>query len=227
MAEETGAAVYLVHVTSPAVCDALAQARARGVVAHAESCPHYLLLDEAVYAGPDPELFVCSPPLRPAELRDGLWGRLGRELTGVHSDHCAFDRAQKEENAHDSAAVPPGLPGVETRLPVMLSEALAGRLSLPSLVRLCAAEPARLFGLPAKGSLLPGCDGDLVVVDPAGAWTVGDDLHMGVDHSPFAGRRLRGRVTAVALRGQLLVREGRWVGEEPHGRYQARARPVA
>ena len=227
LAEDTGAAVYLVHVTSPAVCDALAQARARGVRAFAESCPHYLLLDDEVYAGPHPERFVCSPPLRPAALRDGLWRRLGTELTGVHSDHCAFDSAQKAVNADDSSAVPPGLPGVETRLPVMLSEALAGRLPLPAVARLCASEPARLFGLPRKGSLLPGFDGDLAVVDPAASTVVGDGLHMGVDHSPFAGRVLRGQVVAVALRGRLLVRDGRWAGEAPTGCFQARSRLAA
>lgn len=224
LAGDTGAAVYLVHVTTPKVCDAVREARLRGVRVYAESCPHYLLLNDGVYGLRRPELYVCSPPLRPDRLRRALWRRLGHELTGVHSDHCAFDRAQKAQHAGDSSRVPPGLPGIETRLPVMLSESLAGRLPLPLLVRLCAAAPARLFGLRRKGSLLPGCDGDLVVVDPAGHTDVDQGLHMGIDHSPFAGRRLRGRIAAVALRGQVLVRDGRWVAEMPAGRYLPRSR---
>jgi dihydropyrimidinase len=223
LAGQAGAAVYLVHVTLPEVAEEIGRARAAGIRAFGETCPHYLLLDESVYRRPHPERFVCSPPLRPARAAHGLWCHLGHELTGVHSDHCCWDAAQKAVNAHDSALVPPGLPGVETRLPLMVSAALQGRLALAEVVRLCAAEPARLFGMPGKGSLLPGMDADLVVLDPAPRGAIGE-LHMPTDCSPFAGADVRGRVECVVAAGRVLVQEGGWAAERPGGRFLRRRR---
>lgn len=226
LARESGAAVYLVHVTLPAVVTEIAAARMAGVRAYGETCPHYLLLDESVYSGPHPERFVCSPPLRPAATARGLWRRLGAELTGVHSDHCCFDSSQKAVYASDSIRIPPGLPGVETRLPLMISAALSGRLSMPEVVRLCASEPAKLFGMPSKGSLLPGMDADLVVVDPAARWRV-NGLHMASDYSPFEAMELRGRIDTVVAGGRMLVSAGAWAGPESGGRYIRRRRLAA
>jgi dihydropyrimidinase len=223
LARQAGAAVYLVHVTLPEVAAEIAAARALGVRAHGETCPHYLLLDDSVYGRAHPERFVCSPPMRAPGAAAGLWRSLGAELSGVHSDHCCWDAAQKAEHADDSARVPPGLPGVETRLPLMVSEALRGRLPMSAVVRLCAAEPARLFGLPRKGSLLPGMDADLVVVDPAARGVLGE-LHMATDCSPFAGRPVRGRVEMVVAGGRVLVEGGRWEAERPGGRFVRRRR---
>lgn len=226
LARESGAAVYLVHVTLPAVAAEIAAARTAGVRAYGETCPHYLLLDESVYSGPHPERFVCSPPLRPAAAARGLWPRLGAELTGVHSDHCCFDSSQKAVYASDSIRIPPGLPGVETRLPLMISAALSGRLSMPEVVRLCASEPAKLFGMPSKGSLLPGMDADLVVVDPAARRRV-NGLHMASDYSPFEAMELRGRIDTVVAGGRVLVSAGAWAGPESGGRYIRRRRLAA
>ena len=226
LARESAAAVYLVHVTLPEVAAEIAAARMAGVRAFGETCPHYLLLDESVYSGLHPERFVCSPPLRPVAAARGLWRRLGAELTGVHSDHCCFDSSQKAVYASDSSRIPPGLPGVETRLPLMISAALSGRLSMPEVVRLCASEPAKLFGMPSKGSLLPGMDADMVVVDPGARWHI-DGLHMASDYSPFEAMELRGRIDTVIAGGRVLVSAGAWAGEETGGRYIRRRRLAA
>lgn len=223
LAREARAAIYLVHVTLPEVAAAVGAARALGVRAYAETCPHYLLLDESVYSRPRPERFVCSPPLRASRAARGLWRSLGAELTGVHSDHCCWDSEQKAASADDASRIPPGLPGVETRLPLMVSQALEGRLALTEVVRLCAAAPARLFGLRAKGSLLPGMDADLVVVDPAARGTM-RELHMATDCSPFEGMEVRGRVETVVAGGRVLVECGRWAAAEPAGRFVRRLR---
>ena len=226
LARESAAAVYLVHVTLPEVAAEIAAARMAGVRAFGETCPHYLLLDESVYSGPHPERFVCSPPLRPAAATRGLWPRLGAELTGVHSDHCCFDTSQKAVHASDSSRIPPGLPGVETRLPLMISAALSGRLPMPEVVRLCASEPAKLFGMPSKGSLLPGMDADLLVVDPSARWRI-NELHMASDYSPYEAMELRGRIDTVIAGGRVLVSAGAWAGEESGGRYIRRRRLAA
>lgn len=230
LAGTTGCRVYLVHVTLPEIADAIAAARASGVDAYGESCPHYLLLDEDCYSGECPELYVCSPPMRPPAIAGALWSRLGNGLAGVHSDHCCFDTRQKRESAADLRGIPPGLPGIETRLPLMISEALAGYMEITEVARLCATEPARLFGLPRKGALLPGYDADLVIVDPDGTTKVQGGLHMSTDYSPFDGRELRGRIDTVLARGRVLVEGGRWTNEPPRGSFLKRdpiARDVA
>jgi dihydropyrimidinase len=224
LAARTGASVYLVHVTLPEVADAIAAARSRGVAAFGESCPHYLLLDESFYEAANPELFVCSPPLRPAPAVAGLWSYLGNELVGVHSDHCCFDSAQKGRHADDLTRIPPGLPGIQTRFPLMLSEALDGRLSLPDLVSLLATEPARTFSIPRKGALLPGYDADLVVVDPTGTTEVHGGMAMETDYSPFEGRRLRGQIRDVVSKGRVLVRDGEWTDLTASGSFLPRGR---
>jgi dihydropyrimidinase len=223
LAAETGAAVYLVHVTLPEVAEEIGKARVAGVRAFGETCPHYLMLDESVYARAHGERFVCSPPMRSASAARGLWRHLGTELTGVHSDHCCFDSSQKKTYAADSTRIPPGLPGVETRLPLLISAALSGRLSMPDVVRLCCSEPARLFGMAGKGSLLPGMDADLIVVDPHPRRGL-DGLHMSTDYTPFEGMEIRGRIDTVVAGGDVLVASGEWAGEEPRGRYVRRRR---
>jgi len=210
-------------VTLPEVAGEISAARALGVRAYGETCPHYLLLDESVYERQQPERYVCSPPLRPAASARALWRRLGAELTGVHSDHCCFDGAQKGVHAGDSALVPPGLPGIETRIPLMVSEALRGRIPMTEVIRLCASEPARLFGMASKGSLLPGMDADLVVIDPAARGQV-SSLHMETDYSPFDGMELHGRVDTVVAGGTVLLQDGAWCGVEPAGRFIRRRR---
>lgn len=227
LARSTGCSVYLVHVTLPEVAAAIGAASAEGLDVYGESCPHYLLLDESRYASDHPERFVCSPPLRPRAEVEGLWPHLGRGLVGVNSDHCCFDTAQKARYAGDLTRIPPGLPGIETRVPVMLSEALEGRITLSELVALCAAGPARLFGLPSKGSLLPGFDGDLLIVDPGSHTEVSGGLHMGSDMSPFEGRRLRGHIHTVASAGRVLVEDGEWKGRPAAGRFLRRNRTHA
>ena len=224
LAAETGAAVYLVHVTLPEVAREIASARASGVRAYGETCPHYLLLDESVYSKPGAERYVCSPPMRPAAAARGLWRELGTSLTGVHSDHCCFDTDQKKVYASDSTRIPPGLPGVETRMPLLISAALGGRLSMPDVVRLCSSEPARLFGMPGKGSLLPGMDADLIVVDPRARRRL-DGLHMVTDYTPFEAMEIRGRIRTVMANGEVLVSDGEWAADnKPAGRYIRRRR---
>jgi len=224
LAALTGAAVYLVHVTLPEVANAIARVRSRGIAAYGESCPHYLLLDDSMYQSVHPELFVCSPPLRPAAAADALWPYLGRELVGVHSDHCCFDREQKGRYPDDLTRIPPGLPGIQTRFPLMLSEAFDGRISLQKLVALVATEPARLFSIPHKGSLLPGYDADAVVVDPTGTTVLRGGADMDTDYSPFEGRRLRGRIRDVVSKGRVLVRDDDWTGLAAAGAFLPRGR---
>lgn len=223
-AERAGAPVYFVHQSIPEAVRLVDQARFRGVRAYSETCPHYLALDDSCYDGETPELFVCCPPIRSSRTRDELSALVARRFVhSIGSDHCCYSTGQKSACAHDVRRMPNGLPGVETRLAVVWTRLVAsGRLSPEAFVELVSANPARLNGLyPRKGSLAPGSDADVVVLDPAGDRTVRSaDLHMDTDYTPFEGWQLSGWPHHVLLRGRVVVSAGEVIDPGKAGRLQ-------
>ena len=114
---------------------------------------------------------------------------------------------------------------METLLPLMFTYGVAeGRLTLPQLVKLLCANPARVWGLwPRKGALLPGSDADAVVYDPEPEDTVSaEGLHYKAGYTPYEGLRLQGRVRATISRGQVVYREGQFVGRKGRGQFLVR-----
>lgn len=223
LAEHADAPVYFVHLSTPASVALVSEARRRGIRAYGESVVHHLTLDDGEYDGDHPERFVCCPPLRPAGTVQALRDQLIRGgLATVGSDHCCYDTAQKRSCRHDVRIMPNGLPGVETRLPVMFSEFVATGLITPSrFVELTSAAPARLNGLyPRKGVIAPGSDADLVLWDPNTTTTVRTaSLHMATDYTPYEGRELHGIPRTVLVRGEIVVQEGVFVATSPAGRF--------
>src|SRR5207245_9652107 len=138
----------------------IAVARERGIRAIAETCPHFLTLDDSLYAGPDASRYIMTPPLRDKQMQAGLWDRLQRGLIHtIGSDHCGFSLAQRA-GVEDFTKVSPGIPGVETSLPLLYTFGVCQkRIDLPTLVRLLSANPAKVFGLwGTKGDIAPGFD---------------------------------------------------------------------
>ncbi len=233
LAEAAGAPLYVVHTTCARAVDALRRAQARGQAAFGETCPQYLLLDERVYESEEFETaagYVLSPPLRERRHQAALWAALAAgTIQIVATDHCAFTREQKARGRDDFALIPNGLPGIETRVPLLYHHGVGeGRLSLSDWVRLTATNPARLFGLyPRKGTLLPGSDADVVIFDPQKRMTLdADRLQMRTDYSPYAGWEVRGWPRHVLQRGRLIVEDGAFVGEAGGGKFIPR-RPSA
>lgn len=223
IAESQNAPIYFVHQSTAAAVELVADARKRGLVAFTESVAHHLTLDDSEYAGDEPERFVCCPPLRSAELVEGLGKHLFTgHITTIGSDHCCYDLDQKRSHRHDVRHMPNGLPGVETRLPVIFSRYVNELgLSPGRFVQLTAANPARTNGLyPRKGSLMPGSDADIVLWDADAEWTVSAaDLHMATDYTPYEGRALRGRPVTVLVGGHVVVDNGELVDATPRGRH--------
>lgn len=228
-AERTRSPVYFVHQSSSAAVAQVVAARQRGIRAFSESCPHYLVLDDASYQGTHPEQFVCCPPLRDRATVDELGQLLGMGfLHTIGSDHCCYDSAQKLMRADDVRAMPNGLPGVETRLAVIWDAFVHnGQLSPQAFVQLMSTNPARLNGLyPRKGTLAPGSDADIVIFDPDATRPVrAKALHMRTDYSPYEGRDVTGWPATVISRGGVVVDSGRVLDPGPVGEF-LRAEPI-
>lgn len=233
LAELTGASIYVVHVSSANSLAAIRAARERGVDVQAETCPQYLYLDVSRLEGPGAADFVCTPPLRDPWHAEELWEGLARGwVQTVATDHCPFWRADRRAGtagrpggARDFTELPGGLPGVETRMALIWAGVRSGRISAADWVRLCCEAPARTFGLwPAKGSLAPGSDADVVVWGPERVQPLGaGQLDMAVDHSPYEGVVSHGWPELVLSRGRVVARDGVFTGEPGWGRYLARA----
>ena len=206
LARATGVRLHVCHVSTPRGVELVAAARRDGVDVSAETCPHYLLLDESALSRIGGEAKI-NPPLRTASLPpDGL------DL--ISSDHVGWPAERK--HGPDIFALASGAPGVELIVP-LVSDALGPA----ELVRLVSAAPARRFGLwPRKGNLMPGADADVLVLDPDAEWVVDPaSLVTEAGWSPYTGRRLRGRVIAAFSRG-VQVWDGQRVTSEPgQGRF--------
>lgn len=230
-AHQADAPVHIVHLSSASALRHVREAKARGVRAHAETCPHYLALRNSVYADPDPAevaRFVISPPLRGREDQVALWDGLSTgDLDLVATDHVP-DRLDREK-ADAARGVPfdrisNGAPGIETLLAIAYSEGVAhGRLTIERLVDVLATTPARLFGLTHKGAIEPGRDADLVLFDPNVRRTLlASALHHTSDYTPYEGLELSGAVRSVFVRGRAVIRDGAFVGERGFGRFVER-----
>jgi dihydropyrimidinase len=223
LVREVRAPIYVVHLSTGDALGLIREARDEGLPVQAETCTHYLALTEEKLAGPDGQLFICSPPLRAQRDVDALWRAVASgTLQVVSSDDAGVPPADNRRiGAGGFDKVPSGLSALECRLPLLYTEGVAeGRLSLERLVALTASEPARLFGLaPRKGALVPGADADVVLYDPAPAWIMtAGALHMRTDFCPFEGWRIQGAVSAVWCRGAPVVQGGVFVGKAGWGR---------
>jgi allantoinase len=218
LARATGVRLHLCHVTVERGVELACRARADRVDVSLETCPHYLLLDEGELARRGAEAKI-NPPLRPRAEVEALWRRLAAgEIDLVSSDHVGWPAARK--HGADVFELAAGAPGVELMLPLM-HDAFAERgLPLALLSAVLSEAPARRFGLwPRKGSLLPGADADLAVLDPREEWVVDpDELVTDAGWSPYSGRRLRGRVRRVIGRGEELFAEGQVLAAAGRGR---------
>jgi allantoinase len=208
LARATGVRLHVCHVSTPRGVQLVTAARREGVDVTAETCPHYLLLDESELARRGGEAKI-NPPLRAAPLAiDGI------DL--ISSDHVGWPRQAK--HGPDIFELASGAPGLELLVPLVHDA-----LGAAALVRLVCENPARRFGLwPRKGSLQPGADADLLVLDPEAEWEIDPaTLITPAGWSPYAGRRVRGRVIAAFSRGVQIWDGSAVTGPPGHGRFVA------
>ncbi len=230
MAQCAGEApLYIVHLSSKAglkevICARESGRRHFGV----ETCPQYLLLDEALYNDPSEGLkAIMSPPLRTMSDRDALWDALKDGLIDtIATDHCPFTfKKQKQRGVKDFRMCPNGAPGVEERLILLYSEGcVKGRITLQQLVKYLCTNPAKIFGLyPKKGAITPGADADIVILDPeATGILTHKNLHGNSDYTCYEGLATNGRIDTVMQRGRIIVKDNEFLGEKGDGQYLKR-----
>lgn len=201
------ARVHVVHVGSAAGVREIRRARARGVRITGETCPHYLTFTSADARRVGPAL-KCAPRIGSARDRDALWRAvLGGDLELIASDHSPSPASMKQTSFEKAWG---GVAGIQTFLPVLLTEGRRRGLSLSRLAWLTATAPARLLGLARrKGSIKVGLDADLILVDPDRRWTLSrDGVQARSAISPYVGRRFRGYVERTIVRGRTVQMHG-------------------
>jgi dihydroorotase len=220
-AADTGARVHVRQTNSALGIDTWRRLRDLAEVS-IETTPQCLFFTAADYAQQGANL-KASPPMREradvdamrAAMRDGL-------IDIIATDHAPHAREEKAAHYDAFADVPGGMPGVQTLLATMLHFVETGDIDLPALVRMCSANPARRFGLgERKGALMPGCDADILVLDPAQTTRIANaDQLSRAAYTPFDGMQVQGRLTAVYLRGvqvDEMKPAGQVIGDEAHG----------
>jgi len=222
--------ILIVHVSGREAVEQIQWAQNRGLKLYAETCPQYLFLsqDDLDLPGFEGAKCVCSPPPRDKANQQVIWNGLASGVFQViSSDHAPFryvDPQGKQMQGEKTpfTAIPNGIPGIETRLPLLFSEGVGkGRIDLNQFVALTATNAAKLYGLyPRKGTIAIGSDADLVIWDPEREVTLTNEmLHHNVDYTPYEGMPLRGYPELTLSRGEVVWRDGEFLGTEGRGQF--------
>lgn len=226
-AELTGAHVYIVHTSCEDAVRAAMRGIQRGVNAWIETVIPYLTLDNtyAERLNFEGAKYVMSPPIRERRHQDFLWSALrSRLISTVATDHAPFDfKVQKEMGKppkSDFTKIPNGIPSVENRVDLLYTYGVAtGKIDLHTFVDCASTQAARIFGLKNKGTIAVGADADIVIYDPKYRGTVSaKNQYMATDYNAFEGWELKGRASVVTVRGKIMARDGKVVGNLGHGR---------
>ena len=210
-----GARAHIVHVSAAGTIDLLREARGADVSITAETCPHYLTIDEMDVADGATE-FKCAPPIRDRINRDALWaGLLDGTLDFVVSDHSPCPPERKCQDSGNFFEAWGGIASLELTQSVVWTEMRRREVDVMKIADWMATRPARLVGLLGrKGEIHIGADADFALVDRAESFVVdATRLHQRHKLTPYAGRELLGKVHATYLRGELVFADGQLVGE--------------
>ena len=216
--EISGAATYIVHLSSQAALDVCRAGRARGLPLYVETRPIYLHLDRARFEEPDGAKYAGAPPLREEHDQEALWaGVVDGAVSTVATDHAPWTLEQKLDPALGPAELRQGMAELETSLPMLWSLGVARkRISVNRFVEVTSTNPAKLFGMyPQKGCIAPGSDADLLVLDPNETRTIdGSKMHSAAGYSPYDGWEITGWPKFTVARGEVVA-EGSTVDASP------------
>jgi len=228
MAEQTGAPIYAVHVSSERALRVAQDAQARGVSVFVETRPIYLHFTRERFDGPDRGLYVGQPPLREQNDQEALWAGIANgTIHVVGTDHVAYRREIKLDPSQTIARHRAGLNNLQVVRPMLYSEGVVtGRISEERFVAVTSTNPAKLFGLyPQKGAVALGSDADLVLWDPDETRTIRDeDMFSGAGFSVYSGWQVTGWPTMTIRRGEVVFENGEIRAEPGSGQLLRRRR---
>lgn len=222
--------LMIVHVSGREAMEQIRWAQQRGLPVYGETCTQYITLTEEDMKGLNMDMsgakYVCSPPPRDHASQAAIWEGLQQGVFQTFSsDHCPFRYEASDGKLNPKARtsfrwVPNGIPGIETRLPILFSEGVSkGRLTLQQFVALSATNHAKMYGLyPRKGSIAPGFDADITLWDAKRRETITQaKLHHGSDYTPWEGFDVVGWPVMTIARGQVVAEEGKIIGKPGDG----------
>ncbi|MFQ6064053.1 MAG: dihydroorotase family protein [Candidatus Bathyarchaeia archaeon] len=217
LVEQTHAHVHFCHLSSAAGLSVIQTAKKNGLPITCEVTPHHLFLSSKDLKNLE-TLALVDPPLRTQKDNDALWDALKRgRIDVISSDHAPH--AIEEKKAHTIWDVKPGIPGLETMLPLLLTQVNEGRLSLSDMIRTTSEKPAQIFSLQNRGSLVKGNHADIVAVDMSREYNIDSSkFHSKAKYSPFDGWRVKGKPVKTFLDGKLVMDEGEVVAKPGTGR---------
>lgn len=203
MAQMTGCQVYIVHLSTKEGLEEVVRFQEKGVSLWAETCPHYLLLNQSYLEGGTAPLYICSPPLRSEADQVALWqGLRSGAIATLSTDHCAFSQEDKYCHPQDYRKIPNGLPSVGLRMALAYHHGYNHGLTLSKIAEITATNPAKAFGLfPQKGVLAVGSDADFVVANFTQSVPLDTTGH---PYDLYPGQAVNMTIEQVYLRGQLL-----------------------
>ena len=227
IAEETGARMHVVHMSTGIGAILIEEAKLKGRNVSAETCPHYLTLNAQDAMTERGSFAKIAPPLRTVRDNEILWEKLeSGAVDFIATDHAPYEiateKAAEGMNIWNSF---PGIPGTETMAPVIISEGYnKGRLSLHRLVEVLSTNAAKHYGLyPKKGALLPGSDADFTVVDLEKEWTIDETkTQCKAKYTPLHGMKLKGAIDRTIVRGEVVYENGEIVGQPGYGQFVKR-----
>jgi len=211
-AQKIGTKVEICHISTPEVVELVNKAKSKGVYAIAETCPHYLFLNEnalekvGVFA-------KCNPPLRSEEERQGMWEMVNNgSIDIIGSDHAPYTKEEKERGSEDIFTPPAGFPGLSTRLPLLFTAVKEGKIKLGRMVELICENPAKIFGLyPKKGTIALGSDADFVIFDPNKKGVISKDKMFTKCRDSalvYNGWEVYGKPEKTIVRGKVVFDKG-------------------
>ncbi len=208
LAEYAGARLHVAHISSARAVELVRQAKKRGVKVTAEATPHHLTMTDDCVDLMDSATKV-NPPLRGNTDRKALLAGLkDGTIDAIATDHSPH---AEEEKDVEYALAPSGFPGLETAVGVLLTDLYhTGKIDLPLLISKMTVEPARVLGIDRIGTLAVGHSADITILDTEMEWTVdAKKFYTRGTHSPFVGRKLKGRAVLTMVDGRIVMRNGK------------------
>ncbi|MBN2893727.1 MAG: dihydropyrimidinase [Bacteroidales bacterium] len=203
--------VYIVHVSTKNGVEMIKKAQSKGLPVYAETCPHYLLLEESVYEGDFEKTgkYVLSPPLRLKKDNEALWNAISDgTVQTVGTDHCPFNlKGQKDKGINDFTKIPNGAGGIEHRMELLYTYGVEkGLISMQKIVEITSSNAAGIFRLNNKGAIKEGFDADIVIWNPQSSKTISlDNQHQNCDSNIYEGFKTKGKAETVILNGEIII----------------------